>query len=203
MADQFHLTREGVEKIKKLIRENTLQLSQLPSGRKRRIGPVPKAAKVAGAMAILTTSVDGAEMDGANKTGTFGKKNDAATLVDYKRDSNGDYEFPLVDFEPLLEKSGTGTDKTEAVRTVLNLSKTIYRASEDEPMLVMGYEQTVKQGDDVEKLFIIPPTNDLRAFPGLDETGDTEQGPYLKEAGPGTDLQLTGALGHGECETGA
>jgi len=55
-----------------------------------------------------------------------------------------------------------------AWRRGVNRSKTDIRASDDEPILVAGYEQTIRQDDSRYRLFIITDVMDFRAIPGFE-----------------------------------
>ena len=127
------------------------------------------------ATAMIVATVPAATLDGANKTSTPGKLADGAYLLDYKRDANGDHEQPPVDMEAKQEDDPTfvQTDpptppsqipQVDAVRDVINHSKTEIRASEAEPIQVPG---RLRKIGDVE-LFEIAANFDLRSLPGLE-----------------------------------
>ena len=70
-----------------------------------------------------------------------------------------------------------------AWRRGVNRSKTDLRASDDEPILVAGYEQTIRQDGGLYRLFVITDVMDFRAIPGF-EVGTTPAG------ADDTDLQI-------------
>ena len=57
-----------------------------------------------------------------------------------------------------------------AWRRAVNVSGTAIRASEEHPILVEGFQYTLKVGDVVEVWFFITNVMDFRTLPGFDDT---------------------------------
>ena len=149
----------------------------------------------------MSSGVPAATIDVGAVTATPGKATDAAKLVDWKRDGNGDYEFPLVELEAATESDGADPPvDIPIVRDAINLSQTEVRSG----VLVGGYEQIVEQDDTEEKVFVITSVMDFSGLPGFAEgtapTGDDDpdlQIPY--HSGGATDFKLNS----GPCDGGA
>lgn len=130
------------------------------------------------AIAMITVPIPAASaLDGTAKTATTGQAAGAATLMDYKRDANGDHIQPPVDLEAKQEDDpnfvqtvpptpSSEIPQVDVVRDVVNYSETEFRASVVEPILVPG--RLRKVGD--TELFEIMPNWDIRSLPEFDRT---------------------------------
>lgn len=149
--------------------------------------------------AMITAEVPAfTEIDGNDKTCTPGRLNNGCTLLDWKKDQNGEYIMPLADRVPKQEPDPDSLleppPEIDAVRDVINETGTRIRGSVDEPVIIKGRIEKITSDNGSDEVFIAE-SFEGRTLPGYARTGDEANAKSVFHDSVGREF----TLGRDEC----